>query len=74
MFNYTLPPDRIARYPAQPRDSARLLVLDRQDGTLSAFVARPEDVEPLFHSYNGGGLKEFIDLLTFGRILGESTD
>lgn len=32
-FDYRLPPDRIAQIPAEPRDSARLLVLDRADGS-----------------------------------------
>ena len=34
-FDYTLPPDRIAQTPVEPRDSSRLLVLDRSSGTLS---------------------------------------
>jgi S-adenosylmethionine:tRNA ribosyltransferase-isomerase len=31
-FHYALPPDRIAQEPADPRDAARLLVLDRRSG------------------------------------------
>ncbi len=33
-FVYQLPPDLIAQTPAEPRDSSRLLVLDRTDGNL----------------------------------------
>ncbi len=33
-FDYPLPPERIAQEPAKPRDSSRLLVLDRKDGSL----------------------------------------
>ncbi|WP_119342895.1 tRNA preQ1(34) S-adenosylmethionine ribosyltransferase-isomerase QueA [Facilibium subflavum] len=35
IFDYDLPADRIARYPAQRRDQSRLLVLDRQTERLS---------------------------------------
>ncbi|MFQ5923744.1 MAG: tRNA preQ1(34) S-adenosylmethionine ribosyltransferase-isomerase QueA [Anaerolineales bacterium] len=31
-FDYALPPDRVAQEPAQPRDSSRLMVLDRSTG------------------------------------------
>ena len=37
-FDYDLPPDRIAQTPAEPRDSSRLLVLDRQRETVSHHV------------------------------------
>jgi S-adenosylmethionine:tRNA-ribosyltransferase-isomerase (queuine synthetase) len=33
-FDYALPPDRIAQEPAELRDAARLLVVDRLSGTL----------------------------------------
>jgi len=34
-FDYDLPPDLIAQHPVEPRDAARLLVVDRASGTLS---------------------------------------
>ncbi|MBI3073910.1 MAG: tRNA preQ1(34) S-adenosylmethionine ribosyltransferase-isomerase QueA [Deltaproteobacteria bacterium] len=34
-LDYDLPPDRIAAHPASPRDSARLLVVDRGSGRLA---------------------------------------
>ena len=34
-FWYDLPQDRIAQHPAEPRDSSRLMVLDRAAGTIS---------------------------------------
>jgi S-adenosylmethionine:tRNA ribosyltransferase-isomerase len=33
-FDYELPPEFIAQYPLEPRDSSRLLVLDRQSGQI----------------------------------------
>ena len=33
-FDYELPPDRIAQQPVQPRDSAKLMVLDRATGAI----------------------------------------
>lgn len=34
-FDYVLPPERIAQTPAEPRDSSRLLVLDRRTGEMT---------------------------------------
>jgi len=34
-YDYALPPDLIAQFPAEPRDSSRLLVLDRHTGDLA---------------------------------------
>lgn len=33
-FKYSLPEDMIAEYPAEPRDSARLMVINRQDSKI----------------------------------------
>jgi S-adenosylmethionine:tRNA ribosyltransferase-isomerase len=47
-FDYELPQDRIAQQPAEPRDAARLLVLDRRTGALTHRVFRdlPELLAP----------------------------
>lgn len=39
-FDYELPPERIAQEPAPQRDAARLLVLQRGDGTVTHRVVR----------------------------------
>ncbi len=39
-FNYNLPPDFIAQTPVEPRDSSRLLVLNRSAGTLEHSIFR----------------------------------
>ncbi len=39
-FDYDLPPDRIAQHPLEPRDSSKLLLVNRRTGTLSDHVFR----------------------------------
>ncbi len=39
-YDYDLPPDAVAQTPAEPRDSARLLVLHRRDGRIAFHVFR----------------------------------
>ncbi len=47
-LEFELPPDRIAQFPVQPRDAARLLVMDRATGALAErrFSELPEALEP----------------------------
>ncbi len=47
-FFYVLPQEQIAQRPAEPRDSSRLLVLDRQSDTLShqTFRNLPDFLDP----------------------------
>ncbi len=46
-FDYFLPPERIAQTPVEPRDSSRLLVLDRETGALEHRIFR--DVGEYLH-------------------------
>ena len=47
-FDYVLPPELIAREPARPRDSSRMMLLDRKTGryTDSYFRNLPEFLNP----------------------------
>jgi S-adenosylmethionine:tRNA ribosyltransferase-isomerase len=48
VIDYSLPPELIAQHPSEPRDAARLLVLDRKTGTVSHKIFRdlPEFLRP----------------------------
>ena len=39
-FDYHLPKELIAKYPVEPRDSCRLMVLDRKDGSIQHRIFR----------------------------------
>ena len=39
-FDYQLPPDYIAQQPVEPRDSSRLMVMERETGSISHHVFR----------------------------------
>jgi S-adenosylmethionine:tRNA ribosyltransferase-isomerase len=39
-YDYILPPERIAQTPAEPRDSARLMLLDRDTGAIGHTIFR----------------------------------
>lgn len=38
LYDYILPPERIAQFPAAPRDSSRLLVLSRKEGSFQSHI------------------------------------
>ena len=48
-FDFDLPSDLIAQYPAEPRDRSRLMVIDRRRGTWEhrIFAELPELLDPL---------------------------
>ena len=39
-LDYALPPELIAQHPIEPRDSSRLLVVDRAAGTITHAIFR----------------------------------
>jgi S-adenosylmethionine:tRNA ribosyltransferase-isomerase len=49
-FDYFLPPESIAQTPLEPRDSSRLLVLDRETGTIEHAYFR--DLGRYLHPYD----------------------
>ena len=42
-FDYELPPDLIAQTPAEPRDAARLLVVDRSSEAVAHHIVRADE-------------------------------
>ncbi len=55
-YNFTLPQELIAKYPANPRDSAKLLVYERKSDTLTHAIFReidafiPQDAALIFNN------------------------
>ncbi|MCP4567071.1 MAG: tRNA preQ1(34) S-adenosylmethionine ribosyltransferase-isomerase QueA [FCB group bacterium] len=49
-FNYHLPPELVAQYPAEKRTASRMLVLDRKTGTISdrKFIDLPEILDSTY--------------------------
>jgi S-adenosylmethionine:tRNA ribosyltransferase-isomerase len=73
-FDYALPPDRIAQEPAEPRDAARLLVLDRRSG-----ISRDSRLDDLGASLRAGDCLVVNDTRVLparllGRIAGTERD
>ncbi len=70
LFDYELPPDRIAQYPAEVRDQSRLLVLGRTNDRLSdrVFTDLPDLLRP------GDCLVVNDSRVIPARLLGRSAD
>jgi S-adenosylmethionine:tRNA ribosyltransferase-isomerase len=67
LFDYHLPPDRIAQRPATERESSRLLVLDRSSGAVAAHTT----VRALPEFFRSGDLLVVNDSKVFpARLLG----
>ncbi len=60
LFNYDLPPDRIAQKPMEPREAAKLLVLDRVTGAID-----DKHVSDLPNLLRAGDLLVFNDSKVF---------
>ncbi|MDZ7772784.1 MAG: tRNA preQ1(34) S-adenosylmethionine ribosyltransferase-isomerase QueA [Balneolaceae bacterium] len=83
-FNYELPEELIAQQPSSPRDHARLLVYDRESGSITddrfyniadhlhpatTLVANNSRVEPCRLLFEGGSMEIFIlEELQEGRV------
>ena len=73
-FDYALPPDRIAQEPAEPRDAARLLVLDPRSGARED--ARVRDLPRLLRAGDCLVVNDtrVLPARLFGRIAGMERD
>ncbi|KAA0207083.1 tRNA preQ1(34) S-adenosylmethionine ribosyltransferase-isomerase QueA [Candidatus Uhrbacteria bacterium] len=69
LFDYHLPPDRIAQTPMQPREAAKLLVLDRRSGAM-----QDRHVDDLPELLRAGDLLIFNDSKVFKARLRATID
>ncbi len=64
-LDYHLPPELIATEPAQPRDAARLMVIDRRTGRIDHRLVR--DLPNLVATIPGAAPLQPGDLLVFNQ-------
>ncbi|MDE6556094.1 MAG: tRNA preQ1(34) S-adenosylmethionine ribosyltransferase-isomerase QueA [Duncaniella sp.] len=63
-FKFRLPTEQIAQYPAEDRDDARLLVVDRKSGSITDHVFKE-----IINFFDDGDLMVFNDSMVFPALL-----